>query len=172
MVRAPSRELAPVYSHDGKWLYFTSNRTGRPEIWRVPDRGGPAVQITRSGGASPLASHDGSLLYFVRREGSRSFLWSMTLNGGVEERIGEVPFGRVSFAAHRRGLYQIMGATQEAKPVVFRYDPVTRRNRQIIELPGRQSWIASGLSVSPDGQTLLFAGYNIETDLMLVENFH
>src|SRR5262249_37444985 len=47
---APSDEVLPRFSRDGKPFYFASNRGGAWQIWKQPLAGGPARQITRHGG--------------------------------------------------------------------------------------------------------------------------
>lgn len=45
----PSYDVYPIWSHDGRWVYFSSVRSGptpRMHVWRVPATGGPAEQIT------------------------------------------------------------------------------------------------------------------------------
>ena len=42
----PADDLTPVYSHDGRWIYFCSMRSGRWELWKMPAEGGEATQIT------------------------------------------------------------------------------------------------------------------------------
>src|SRR6202035_1057610 len=41
----------PSWSHDGKWLFFSSNSGDGPtQVWKVPyPDGGPAVQVTMNG---------------------------------------------------------------------------------------------------------------------------
>ena len=41
----PANDFRPSFSHDGKWIYFTSNRSGERQIWRMPASGGDAAQI-------------------------------------------------------------------------------------------------------------------------------
>src|SRR5688572_7023755 len=41
-------------SWDGKWIYFTSNRTGEDRIWKIPASGGDAVPVTNVVGYTPL----------------------------------------------------------------------------------------------------------------------
>ena len=57
----------PNFSHDGKWLYFSSNRGGETtQLWKVPyPSGGTPVELTKHGGVKPIESADG-FLYFAK----------------------------------------------------------------------------------------------------------
>ena len=49
-----SMDLQPFWSHDGRWIYFTSDRAGPAlDIWRIPAEGGGAVRVTEAGGKVP-----------------------------------------------------------------------------------------------------------------------
>ena len=52
---------APRYSADGQWIYFHSKRSGEYQIWRMPARGGPAVQLTRVEGRASAVRQTGEL---------------------------------------------------------------------------------------------------------------
>jgi hypothetical protein len=60
-------------SPDGRWLAYTSNVTGRSEIWVQPyaEQGAP-VRVSPNGGLEPLWARDGRELYYV--EGNR-MMW-------------------------------------------------------------------------------------------------
>jgi Tol biopolymer transport system component/DNA-binding winged helix-turn-helix (wHTH) protein len=80
----PGEDRTPSWSHDGKWIYFSSNRTGRFQIWRVFAAGGesahnPAVQVTVNGGYHGVASIDGRYLYFLEGR-DESGLWRRDLS--------------------------------------------------------------------------------------------
>ncbi len=66
-------------------IYFDSDRTGRPEIWKVSRLGGEPLQVSHNGGENPFESPDGRYLYYGRDR----HLWRMPLNGGPEERLFE-----------------------------------------------------------------------------------
>ena len=40
ITRDPADDILPSFSRDGNHIYFSSNRTGRLEIWRTPTFGG------------------------------------------------------------------------------------------------------------------------------------
>jgi len=57
-------------SPDGRWLAYTSNITGRGEIWVQPYAGpGAPVRVSPNGGLEPLWGRDGRELFYV--EGNR-----------------------------------------------------------------------------------------------------
>lgn len=62
----PFDETTPAFSPDGKWVAYTSNESGRPEVYVKPFEGdGAKVQISTDGGVGPLWSRDGRELFFV-----------------------------------------------------------------------------------------------------------
>ena len=52
--------------------YYTSMRSGRPEVWRVPRGGGPSQQITQNGGICGFESPRGIFYYWKGESGNRS----------------------------------------------------------------------------------------------------
>ncbi|HXY32235.1 MAG TPA: protein kinase [Gemmatimonadaceae bacterium] len=65
-VATPAEELAPAVSPNGRWLAYSSDETGRREIFVRPfpetDRG--RYQVSTDGGTEPLWSRDGKELYY------------------------------------------------------------------------------------------------------------
>ena len=60
-----ANERAPAISPDGRWIAYTSNRTGDREIYveRFPGLGGEQL-ISRDGGSYPVWSQDGRELFY------------------------------------------------------------------------------------------------------------
>jgi len=59
-------EATPMFSPDGHWLAYSSNESGRDEIYVVPyPKHSSKYQVSSRGGLSPLWSPDGKELYFV-----------------------------------------------------------------------------------------------------------
>ncbi len=66
----PFREGYAHFSPDGKWLAYTSNESGRYEVYVRPFTGGPAgtegkIQISNGGGDFPVWNPNGTELYFM-----------------------------------------------------------------------------------------------------------
>jgi Tol biopolymer transport system component len=59
-------ESYPVFSPDGRWLDYTSDETGRREVYVQPHPGpGARVQISMHGGSSPAWAGNGKALFYV-----------------------------------------------------------------------------------------------------------
>jgi TolB protein len=68
-----SIDTEPRYSPDGRWLYFTSDRGGSPQIYRMPAGGGEPQRVTFEGSynVSPRPSPDGRVLAYVTRNAGK-----------------------------------------------------------------------------------------------------
>jgi len=66
----PFDELTARFSPDGKWVAYTSNESGRDEIYLRPFPGpGGRVIISDGGGTEPLWSRDGKRVFYRNAEG-------------------------------------------------------------------------------------------------------
>jgi len=64
-------EAAPALSRNERWLAYSSNETGRTEVYVRPfpvDDSTP-ILVSRVGGRSPVWAHSGSELFFVEPDG-------------------------------------------------------------------------------------------------------
>jgi len=166
-------EALPVWTRDGKFLYVTSGRSGSLQIWKKPVDQGPAIQLTRNGGAEAAESPDGQALYYAKVPEMGSGLWAMPVNGGEEVRIlGSPRFGY--WAMSRAGIYFVDFdvASEAARPVKF-FSFQTRRLTEVGTVERTVSWINTpGFAISPDARWLLYTSLEgTDADLMLIENF-
>jgi serine/threonine-protein kinase len=66
LFKTPSVEYAPRLTRDGKWMAYTDNRGGTPEIFVQPfPLTGARHQLTATGGSPPVWSKDGRRLYYL-----------------------------------------------------------------------------------------------------------
>jgi len=68
-LRTPFNELEPAFSPDGRWVAYTSNESGRFEVYVRPSPGGAPSgsgkwQISTAGGRFPIWSRDGRELFY------------------------------------------------------------------------------------------------------------
>lgn len=81
----------PELSPDGKTLYFTSNRTGPTQLWKMDaETGNDQTQITfgeKETNEFPQISPDGGTLYFVKKTGEQTGIWRRDLNTNAESPI-------------------------------------------------------------------------------------
>jgi len=166
----PSNENMPSFSRDGHWIYFSSDRTGRNEVWRVPVTGGIEEQVTREGGAIPFESLDGRTLYYMRSFDDNALLARPT-GGGEERTILSCVNGR-SYAVGPQGIFHVDCSPPEtAAPstrVLRHRDAATGNDRVVGQFDAVQT---EGLAVSPDGRSVLYDIGTVSEHLMMIENF-
>ena len=80
-------------SSDSRYVYFTSDRTGNSDIWRIPAGGGDPVQLTNhsTDDFAPEPSPDGTwLAFYSLRSGTRD-IWLMPTGPGQPSRLTDDP---------------------------------------------------------------------------------
>ena len=67
IVATPFEELSPAVSYDGRWLAYSSNESGRREIYvcSFPETGSARYQVSTAGGINPVWSRNGRELFYV-----------------------------------------------------------------------------------------------------------
>ena len=95
----PATETMPSFSPDGRWLVYTSDESGRPEIYvqPFPGRGGK-WQISPEGGRDPIWGPDGKELFYVALDNKLMAVDVRTASGF------EASAPRALFDTHLKGL--------------------------------------------------------------------
>jgi hypothetical protein len=170
VTRDPADDTMASWSRDGRLLYLTSNRTGRDEVWRVALEGGSEEQVTHDGGCIRVESFDGRTLYYMRTCQTSALLARPTA-GGEERTIFRCVDLR-SFAVGAGGVFHVdcvsPGASRSPQRVVRYWDAITNQDRPVGAFEA--AW-TGGLSVAPDGKSLVYSGGPMGSDLMMIENF-
>src|SRR5262249_24381249 len=117
----------PSWSRDGRWIYYCSTQTGRPQVWKIRPAGGGEIDVTRNGGCVPFESDDGRDLYYAKE----TELWKMPAQGGPEVKVLG-PILQSCFALANRRLYFIDPSSPgHLKPRLNFMDFATRAVRTI-----------------------------------------
>jgi len=167
MTFGTSVNIIASWSHDGRWIYFGSTRSGQFEIWKMPSAGGEPVQVTHSGGTAAVESPDGKTLYYTKNNGTDG-IWGMPVEGGPEVQVVKEIY-RYNFAATNKGLFYTPPRSGNGSSSVQFLDFKTGATTQIAKI---EKAVDLGLAVSPDEREVLFAQIDVDdTNLMLIENF-
>lgn len=163
----PGSDASAYWSRDGKWVYFSSNRTGRHEVWKVlADGSATEVQVSRNGGWRSHESKDGKTLFIQKLDVPG--LWRMTAEGGEETKVADMPPVSTWYPMDTVS-YRI---ARGEEPTLRRIDHATGREAVIRKLPRETMVFLYNFSVSPDGEFVVFPRLdNVVSDLMLIENF-
>jgi Tol biopolymer transport system component/DNA-binding winged helix-turn-helix (wHTH) protein len=164
-------QIAPTWSADGQWIYFSAHRGGTTDIWRVRPASGPAEQVTRTGsGFLVYETSDGSSLVYQPKVGESALLL-MPLSGARPRQLVDC-VRTAAFATAGRAVFYVP-CELGTKPSLHTLDMVSGQDRILGRLDHfpPESWHVS-LAVSPDGRTVLYRGLLLKGgDLMMIEDF-
>jgi Tol biopolymer transport system component/DNA-binding winged helix-turn-helix (wHTH) protein len=153
----PARDVIPAWSADGRSIYFTSDRSGELQIWKMSADGGEARQITQHGAFEAFESPDGKTLFYSKERGVAG-LWRVASEGGEETpaaELAEAGYWR-SWTVTQSGVYYVARSSGPPYKIMF-YNFSDGQTRELAATEKMPLWNFSGLSVSPDGNTILYA---------------
>lgn len=96
-----SRNTRPNWSRDGTWIYFTSTRSGRSEVWKLPVRGGRDIQLTRNGANNAVESEAPAAIYYH----SGNSIMKAAVDGSGETEVVDGVLPVPNLAITREGIY-------------------------------------------------------------------
>jgi TolB protein len=120
-------DTEPVFTADGRSIYFVSDRGGSPQIYKIAVMGGNAERVTFTGtyNISPSLSPDGRTLAYISRVGGAYKLHIQDLNTGQAQAVTDTsadespsfsPNGRmVIYATQQQGREALMTTTPDGK---------------------------------------------------------
>ena len=170
----PASDYVPTWSRDGQWVYFSSDRTGAPQLWKAPIDGKSApVPVTKGVGLYGIESPDGEYIYYANARSKESAIWRISSSTGAAEPVVEgVSSGWANWSIGTDGVYYVDDAIGddglEKWAVYFRRFGADA-SEELAPLVGSPTWGAPGFSVAPDGKSALAGQVIVESDLMLVE---
>ena len=151
----PARDAVPVWSPDGRHVFYGSERTGIFGIFRVAVDGSSTESLVTSGAAPQLptdVSPDGQLLSFRQMNPTGHTLWTLRLDGqSTPTRLADAP------AEQREGRF-----SPDGKWVAYQSNETGRWEVYLTRLPGLHAAIPVSKSGGfapfwrPDGRELFF----------------
>jgi dipeptidyl aminopeptidase/acylaminoacyl peptidase len=160
--------FVPRWSRDGRSIYFTSNRSGDWQLWKLDLASGEKTRITDQGGISAFESYDGSMLYYAKREYGGIF--RRPLSGGPEVRVTDnLHVGHWgAFAVAENGIY-FLDTDATPRPMIFYLDIRTGRSNPVLPMERMPLPHNPTLTATRDGRILLFTEWDAVTHINLAE---
>ena len=89
--------FSPRVSPDGRYIFFTSNRSGANQVWRMDTDGSNQVQVTKTEGGYPrFVAPDGKWVYF--ESGLHETIWRAATDGTEQTQITNGPTPLATFS--------------------------------------------------------------------------
>src|SRR5947209_10986671 len=87
-----ARDVYPRFSPDGKWIAFSSDRNGNPDVFIIPSAGGTVKQLTFNSADDTVLNWtpDSRAVLFSsnRGEGFMPVLYTVSVDGGMPQSAG------------------------------------------------------------------------------------
>jgi TolB protein len=127
LIQSNSIDTEPVFSHDGRLIYFVSDRGGGPQIYKMSASGQGIERVTFSGtyNISPALSPDGRWMAYISRVGGAFKLFLLELGTGnlreltttsADENPSFAPNSKLlMYATQQQGREALMTTTLDGK---------------------------------------------------------
>jgi serine/threonine protein kinase len=157
-----ANDIFPTWSHDGKWIYFTSSRDNGLRLYRMPASGGAPTVVSSRAVVAPEESPDGKWLYVAEWPGGG--LYRMPVDGGTLTPVMEHLPTAAGYAVARNGIYYWSNADE------LHYFDMDSRRDSLFFHPAVPA--SKNVALSPDGQWLCFPLIErLSQELMMLENW-
>ncbi|MGE5175597.1 MAG: DPP IV N-terminal domain-containing protein [Hyphomicrobiales bacterium] len=163
----------PTPSRDGKWLAFTSDRSGSKQIWVMPIEGGEPKRLTFEADTvramTPTWSPDSRKLLFISTRTRDYNIYEVPREGGEVKAMSDAhasnrfatysPDGsKIAFASNRLEPGQLWGFDlflMDPQGETYKVNPAKRLTHNNGS-PGHPTW-------SPDGKWVGYVAKNVDT---------
>ncbi len=89
LTKTGSINISPFFTHDGRYVYFTSFMDGDPQLYKAKVENGKIERVANYPGliAAPALSYDGNKIACVMTKDGNSEIYVLGLNGKVIKRL-------------------------------------------------------------------------------------
>lgn len=161
-----ARIVSPLFSRDGRYIYFSSNVQGANRIWRMASDGsGHAEQMYGDVAIFFQQSTDGRYLYFTN-ENPPLRIMRRDLKAGTLDTIytsSRSLFSMASFAIQGKVLYMMLATSQGQGADILSLNLASGKSLIVDHLDSESpkfladvATLVSGFAISPDGRSVVF----------------
>jgi Tol biopolymer transport system component/DNA-binding winged helix-turn-helix (wHTH) protein len=160
---------APSWSRDGQWIYFYSvHDPGGYGLWKISLNGGSPVRVTTQGGFHGIESMDGRFFFYSKF--GECGIWKKSLDTNEELILPIHTCEWFTWDVTHDGIYFLNGDPPPNGRIEF-FDFAHGQITPILTLDKPAS-LFGGVTVSPDGKSLLFGQNELnESYIMVMKNF-
>ena len=146
-----STDRQPIYTPDGKWIVFSSNRSGNLDLWALSPLTGAVRRLTDHGGSDwdPAFTADGRWLLWSSNRGGHFEIWMADADGSDPRRITDDGVDAENPTSGGDGSWIVYGSGNPEKAGVWKIRPDGTRATRLV--PG-----AILPEASPDGRWVLY----------------
>ena len=153
--RGESTDRQPVYSPDGEWVAFSSNRGGGMNLWLVSSATGKLRRVTESHvNWDPAFMRDGRRLLWSSNRGGNFEIWTADVDGGGPRQVSQDGGNAENPTATPDGQWIVYSSGNPQKAGLWKVHPDGSGATRIVS--GRVSLP----DVSPDGRRALYRAFS------------
>ena len=151
LTQGDSQDREPVYSPDGEWVLFVSNRSGSLDLWEVSTKSGALRRITEDAAVDwdPAFFPDGKKILWSSNRGGSLEVWMADADGSGARQVTHDGVDAENPTGTRDGQWIIYDSRNPDKAGQWKIHPdgsgATRIKQGRCPVPG----------VSPDGRYLI-----------------
>ena len=125
MTRGNSRDRQPVYSPDGEWVLFSSNRSGNQDLWEVSSKTGALRRITDDPADDwdPAFTPDGRKILWASSRGGHLEIWMAEPDGSNARQVTHDGLDGENPAMTRDGRWIIYVSANPDKKGIWKIHP-------------------------------------------------
>ena len=152
LTRGNSTDRQPVYTPDGEWVVFSSDRSGSMDLWTVSRATGAVRRLTHDPADDwdPAVSRDGRSLFFSSRRGGSFEVWVSAADGSAPRQLSRDGVDAQNPSPFPDGRSVVYASGNQQQPGLRRVGtdggPAERLTGSFGVIP----------EVSPDGRHVLF----------------
>jgi Tol biopolymer transport system component len=147
-----SIDRQPTYSPDGKWMLFSSNRSGNLDLWLMDPASGALRQVTddRAQDWDPAFTSDGKHILWDSDRTGHLEVWIANVDGSGARQVTHDGVDAENPTETPDGNWVVYWSGNAAKRGVWKVHPDGSGEVQLLETD------AVGTDVSPDGRYVLY----------------
>jgi serine/threonine protein kinase len=148
-----SLDRQPVYSPDGQWVVFSSNRSGNLDIWARSCTSGELRRLTDDSADDwdPAFTRDGKQLIWTSRRGGNFEIWMANADGSSPRQVTHDGDDAENATATPDGQWLVYNSANPTKAGVWKVRTDGSQAQRLVD--GTTAWP----EVSPDGTVAAYA---------------